>query len=200
MRVGCPIRKPQDHSSVTSSPGLIAGSSVLHRLSTPRHPSRALMLGHTNRTPRLPRGLPSTILPPCLVGAAWVPLREGPPVSCRSSEPARTARFALRAAFNFRTCSFCSPTRRPLLELRLDLFVASHSESLGPFRRTGWGTCSSVSGCQRAGAFARVSPVSGAFFTLRPVRRGVGSTLDPTPGQSSGPGVVFVRPPQSSYP
>ena len=40
---GCPIRKSQDHSSVTSSSGLIAGSHVLHRLSTPRHPPCALI-------------------------------------------------------------------------------------------------------------------------------------------------------------
>ncbi len=38
----CHIRKSQDHSSVTSSSGLIAGSYVLHRLSTPRHPPFAL--------------------------------------------------------------------------------------------------------------------------------------------------------------
>ena len=40
---GCPIRTSQDHSSVTSSSGLIAGSHVLHRLSTPRHPPCALI-------------------------------------------------------------------------------------------------------------------------------------------------------------
>ena len=42
FRVGCPIRKSQDHSSVTNSSGLIAGSCVLHRLLTPRHPPCAL--------------------------------------------------------------------------------------------------------------------------------------------------------------
>ena len=41
-REGCPIRTSQDHSSVTSFPGLFAGSHVLHRLSTPRHPPHAL--------------------------------------------------------------------------------------------------------------------------------------------------------------
>ena len=41
-RKGCPIRTSQDHSSVTSFPGLFAGSHVLHRLSTPRHPPHAL--------------------------------------------------------------------------------------------------------------------------------------------------------------
>ena len=42
LRVGCPIRKSRDRSLVTSSPGLIAGSYVLHRLLTPRHPPCAL--------------------------------------------------------------------------------------------------------------------------------------------------------------
>jgi hypothetical protein len=37
------IRKSQDHSSVASSSGLIAGSNVLRRLSTPRHPPFALI-------------------------------------------------------------------------------------------------------------------------------------------------------------
>ena len=49
---GFPIRKSQDHRSVTSSLGLIAGSHVLHRLSTPRHPPCALwQLGHADPTP-----------------------------------------------------------------------------------------------------------------------------------------------------
>ena len=39
---GFPIRRSQDHSSFTSSPGLIAGYNVLHRLLVPRHPPIAL--------------------------------------------------------------------------------------------------------------------------------------------------------------
>ena len=39
---GFPIRKSPDHSSFTSSPGLIAGYNVLHRLLVPRHPPIAL--------------------------------------------------------------------------------------------------------------------------------------------------------------
>src|SRR5215469_15024189 len=39
---GSPIRKPPDPSLVTDSPGLIAGSYVLHRLLLPRHPPGAL--------------------------------------------------------------------------------------------------------------------------------------------------------------
>ena len=40
--LGFPIRTPPDHSSVANSPGLIAGSYVLHRLLMPRHPPCAL--------------------------------------------------------------------------------------------------------------------------------------------------------------
>ena len=39
---GFPIRTSPDHSSFTSSPGLIAGYNVLHRLLVPRHPPIAL--------------------------------------------------------------------------------------------------------------------------------------------------------------
>jgi hypothetical protein len=39
---GSPIRTPSDHSSVGSSPRLIAASHVLHRLLVPRHPPCAL--------------------------------------------------------------------------------------------------------------------------------------------------------------
>ena len=41
-QLGFPIRTPPDHSSVANSPGLIAGSYVLHRLLMPRHPPCAL--------------------------------------------------------------------------------------------------------------------------------------------------------------
>ena len=39
---GFPIRRSPDRSSFTSSPGLIAGYNVLHRLLMPRHPPYAL--------------------------------------------------------------------------------------------------------------------------------------------------------------
>ena len=44
---GYPIRTPSDHSSVDSSPRLIAASHVLHRLLVPRHPPCALKNLHT---------------------------------------------------------------------------------------------------------------------------------------------------------
>jgi hypothetical protein len=43
-RVGFPIRKSPDQSSLSSSPGLIAAFRVLHRLLVPRHPPCALVL------------------------------------------------------------------------------------------------------------------------------------------------------------
>ena len=46
---GFPIRKSSDHSSVDSSPRLIAASYVLHRLLVPRHPPCAL----TNLTTKM---------------------------------------------------------------------------------------------------------------------------------------------------
>ena len=43
LSVGFPIRKSPDQSSFASSPKLIAGYHVLRRLSSPRHPPRALI-------------------------------------------------------------------------------------------------------------------------------------------------------------
>jgi hypothetical protein len=42
LRVGFPIQKPSDQSSFASSPKLIAGYRVFHRLISPRHPPHAL--------------------------------------------------------------------------------------------------------------------------------------------------------------
>ena len=42
LTVGFPIRKSPDQSLFASSPKLIAGYHVLHRLSSPRHPPHAL--------------------------------------------------------------------------------------------------------------------------------------------------------------
>src|SRR6185295_17831025 len=53
-----PIRTPPDQRSVANSPGLIAGSYVLHRLLMPRHPPHALhSLSHTPPTPPQPTQL-----------------------------------------------------------------------------------------------------------------------------------------------
>ena len=60
LQLGFPIRTSPDQRSVANSPGHIAGSHVLHRLSMPRHPPCALTnLPHkppthtTNKTPAL---------------------------------------------------------------------------------------------------------------------------------------------------
>ena len=53
--LGSPIRTPPDQRSVANSPGLIAGSHVLHRLLMPRHPPCALhslSQQRHNHTPR----------------------------------------------------------------------------------------------------------------------------------------------------
>src|ERR1700740_3399676 len=64
---GYPIRKSPDRSLVADSPGLIAGSYVLHRLLVPRHPPCALtnlantdvMLASTVQFSRYGRSRPS---------------------------------------------------------------------------------------------------------------------------------------------
>jgi hypothetical protein len=81
---GFPIRRSPDRSSFTSSPGLIAGYNVLHRLLMPRHPPIALSSllfhykdarvhcavlkkragpGHTSRVARLWSGPLEEVLP-----------------------------------------------------------------------------------------------------------------------------------------
>jgi hypothetical protein len=58
LQLGFPIRTSPDQRSVANSPGHIAGSHVLHRLSMPRHPPCALTnLPHkppTHTTKHLP--------------------------------------------------------------------------------------------------------------------------------------------------
>ena len=59
---GFPIRKSTDQSSFTSSPWLIAGYNVLHRLLMPRHPPTALSsLSPTKRSTKSTKMLASTI-------------------------------------------------------------------------------------------------------------------------------------------
>jgi hypothetical protein len=76
---GFPIRKSPDLSLVADSPGLIAGSYVLHRLLVPRHPPCALtnlattdvMLASTVQFSRYGRSRPRLTLP----GVATGPVR-----------------------------------------------------------------------------------------------------------------------------
>src|SRR5580700_9679143 len=81
---GFPIRKSPDRSLVADSPGLIAGSYVLHRLLVPRHPPCALTnLANTygcdarvHYAVLKVRAVPATSRP--LRGAAAGPDRGGP--------------------------------------------------------------------------------------------------------------------------
>src|SRR5580765_3912261 len=58
---GFPIRKSPDQRLVADSPGLIAGSYVLHRLLMPRHPPCALhSLSHTPPTQPRPTATTTT--------------------------------------------------------------------------------------------------------------------------------------------
>src|SRR3984885_8860 len=93
---GFPIRKPPDQSLVADSPGLIAGSFVLHRLLVPRHPPCALnnlattdvMLASTVQFSRYGRSRRT-----CLLGGATGPVRR--PTggrSLRTQQRARPAR------------------------------------------------------------------------------------------------------------
>ncbi len=93
---GCPIRKSPDRSLVADSPGLIAGSYVLHRLLVPRHPPCALtnlantmMLASTVQFSRYGRSRPRHAW-----GAAAGPDRGGrqrpfpqDPTACSASRP-----------------------------------------------------------------------------------------------------------------
>ena len=95
---GCPIRKSQDHGSVTSSPGLIAGSNVLHRLSTPRHPPCALrrLITPTGRRGQPAPTVPSSRIAPDMGLATRLP-------SVGSTSPSGTALL----------CIISSPIPRP---------------------------------------------------------------------------------------
>jgi hypothetical protein len=87
---GFPIRKSPDQSLVADSPGLIAGSYVLHRLLVPRHPPCALtnlantyeMLASTVQFSRYGRSRPCHALrrapQPVLVEGALAAVPSGP--------------------------------------------------------------------------------------------------------------------------
>ena len=93
---GFPIRRSPDRSSFTSSPGLIAGYNVLHRLLMPRHPPIALssllfttkMLASTVQFSRNGR---AQVIPHVLRGCGLVRLKR----CCRSNRHFRTQQCAL---------------------------------------------------------------------------------------------------------
>ena len=75
---GFPIRRSPDRSSFTSSPGLIAGYNVLHRLLVPRHPPCALPILTVIGRIRFARM--RTVIPVCWHGCAVFKVREEAPL------------------------------------------------------------------------------------------------------------------------
>jgi hypothetical protein len=105
---GFPIRKSPDRSLVADSPGLIAGSYVLHRLLVPRHPPCALinlantmMLASTVQFSRYGRSRPvraslRALQPVLAEGATEAAVPSGPnsvldPRASRDRRPSRGA-------------------------------------------------------------------------------------------------------------
>ena len=99
---GFPIRKSPDQSLVANSPGLIAGSYVLHRLLVPRHPPCALnnlantyvMLASTVQFSRYGRSrLSRALAGRCSRSGPRGPKRPFPqdPTACSASGPLTTA-------------------------------------------------------------------------------------------------------------
>lgn len=114
---GFPIRTSQDRRSVTSSSGLFAGSHVLHRLSTPRHPPCALrsFVAPTRRRGRL-RPQPS----PSLVLVRVDPVdatRGGVPAPRKKRRPLMQTQTSTQALLYFGACQ-STPTTRPVAPLR----------------------------------------------------------------------------------
>ena len=90
---GFPIRKSPDHSLVADSPGLIAGSNVLHRLLVPRHPPCALInLATTYRCSRPLCSSQGTGGP-----GGRAPVRALPPVLTEGAASGRSLRTQQRA-------------------------------------------------------------------------------------------------------
>src|ERR1022692_1318740 len=108
--LGFPIRKSPDQSLVTDSPGLIAGSYVLHRLLVPRHPPCALINLATTDDARVHcavlkiRAVPDPQTPygggpgPSRGQAAWRPFPPDPTACSAWTTPWSAFRPAVRAA------------------------------------------------------------------------------------------------------
>jgi hypothetical protein len=131
LRVGCPIRKPTDHGLVTGSPWLIAGSCVLHRLSTPRHPPCALIARsyQPDVATRVTLSSQFTVSSP----------KEGPDASVALGATGQHIVFALRAALSTSTCSLLSPPGRPSVDPDSACSPRGASASPGPAEKPGGG-------------------------------------------------------------
>ena len=114
---GFPIRKSPDHSLVAGSPGLIAGSNVLHRLLVPRHPPCALtnlaiydvMLASTVQFSRYGRSRPCP--PQRRAGHRSCPRR--PAGAARALRTQQRARPGCLAGSSFRPAGGCTEPSRP---------------------------------------------------------------------------------------
>ena len=121
---GFPIRKSSDHSSVDSSPRLIAASYVLHRLLVPRHPpcaltnltTKMLMLASTMQFSRYGR---DSVRSPghniSIASSDVVPRRTGPRSEARVFRALRTQQCAVhRLRHRYRSTPARGSTRKPV--------------------------------------------------------------------------------------
>ena len=143
---GFPIRKSPDQSLVADSPGLIAGSHVLHRLLVPRHPPCALknlanlqnkMLASTVQFSRYGRSRhPHTSASAAgRTGSEGMPQRPFPqdPTACSTSQsppppvptPRKPGRTELRQPIS-RPNNQCSTSELPPQDIRRDMALDAH--------------------------------------------------------------------------
>ena len=116
--LGFPIRKSPDQSLVTDSPGLIAGSYVLHRLLVPRHPPCALINLATTDDARVHCAVLKIRAVPVPCALRWGdtgPSRVHVPTSGRSlrtQQRARPAQPPGRLSVPCRRAAACAATQR----------------------------------------------------------------------------------------
>ena len=124
LQLGFPIRTSPDHSSVANSPGLIAGSYVLHRLLVPRHPPCALSSLSPQRCSR----------PLCSSQHTGGPVRRAPPTNPCGLAVRRSTRSdegSALASRSFRTQQCARPLRPRLLEVRSEDLLTMSRVSRG---------------------------------------------------------------------
>ena len=127
IRWGCPIRRSEDHSLVTGSSRLIAGSRVLHRLSMPRHPSCALSVLAMPTWPPLGTGA-------CHAGLCGSDIRLA---SNCSRAPATQYSRSFSVQFNLRYRSLHCPEIQGRWRVRCDTTNTSLVKEARPLKRSG---------------------------------------------------------------
>ena len=124
LQLGFPIRTSPDHSSVANSPGLIAGSYVLHRLLVPRHPPCALSSLSPQRCSR----------PLCSSQHTGGPARRAPPTSLagwRFDARHGPTKVLLLRARSFRTQQCARPLQPLGIEVRSEDLLTMSRVSRG---------------------------------------------------------------------